>query len=305
MVHCPPPVFLRRQQRAEGHHAPASSDKNAYRCTKTVASLVGVLPRRQIGNTLKKVTKTQQKTTKKLQKHEHIRTQEETKRPRSGSKRPRPSTPEEIVLQNKFAALLSDDDENDDQFPKLPQEIKEELEELNVPSTNVFKMNIKNQNRHLYKVDFPSTTSYQQIPRINTHLSTKIYWAKYQRGSGPTQCFHCEAFGHSASNSFLKPKCVKCLGEHETKESTKDAQTTPKCINCQGDHPANFRKCPTYIGYLKKLEERRMKNATPRFIPAFNLTYGLNDPPNEKKIKTIQLQKHPILGGDATDPLFK
>ncbi|GFS74248.1 hypothetical protein NPIL_429831, partial [Nephila pilipes] len=40
------------------------------------------------------------------------------------------------------------------------------------------------------------------------------------------------------------PKCVKCAGDHLTKECLKDIKTPPKCCLCDGPHPANYLQCP-------------------------------------------------------------
>jgi hypothetical protein len=34
------------------------------------------------------------------------------------------------------------------------------------------------------------------------------------------QCKHCQGYGHTQKYSNLQPKCVKCAGDHNTKQCT-------------------------------------------------------------------------------------
>lgn len=62
-----------------------------------------------------------------------------------------------------------------------------------------------------------------------------------------TQCFRCQGFGHTQRECRIKPKCVKCAGEHFAADCSKTTRDTPAtCINCGGAHPANYRGCPSY-----------------------------------------------------------
>ncbi|GFS96665.1 hypothetical protein NPIL_677121, partial [Nephila pilipes] len=61
---------------------------------------------------------------------------------------------------------------------------------------------------------------------------------------GPAQCFCCQRFFHSSQFRTRKPKCVKCAGNHFTKESTKTTEAPPECCLCDGAHPASYLLCP-------------------------------------------------------------
>ncbi|GFT16398.1 nucleic-acid-binding protein from transposon X-element [Nephila pilipes] len=61
---------------------------------------------------------------------------------------------------------------------------------------------------------------------------------------GPPQCFRCQGFFHSSNYCTRAPKCVKCAGEHLTRECIQDPKTPPTCCLCGGPHPANYLQCP-------------------------------------------------------------
>ncbi|GFW56825.1 nucleic-acid-binding protein from transposon X-element [Trichonephila clavipes] len=65
---------------------------------------------------------------------------------------------------------------------------------------------------------------------------------------GITQCFNCNNFFHTATNCFMKPRCLKCGKEHATKNChIKERLTNLFCINCQDfGHSACYTKCPKF-----------------------------------------------------------
>lgn len=79
-----------------------------------------------------------------------------------------------------------------------------------------------------------------------------------------TQCFRCQHFGHAARNCNLLPRCVKCTGDHPTKDCIKKDRSTPAhCCNCGEEHPANYPKCPERQKYIEKLRNSNKQVAPP------------------------------------------
>lgn len=75
-----------------------------------------------------------------------------------------------------------------------------------------------------------------------------------------TQCFRCQAWGHSAQNCGRPRHCVKCLEDHEPGKCSrinKEAPGNPQCWNCKGDHAANSRECPTFAEYERNMLKLR------------------------------------------------
>lgn len=117
-----------------------------------------------------------------------------------------------------------------------------------------------------YKVSFPQGTAPTAVSKINVLFSTRVYWEKFFSKRNYTQCFCCQAYGHSAANCGLPPKCVKCSGSHRSADCQKLLETPPKCVNCGGQHTANYGQCPALQKYL----EKRNKNFKPNNGIAFN-----------------------------------
>ena len=79
-----------------------------------------------------------------------------------------------------------------------------------------------------------------------------------------TQCYHCQRFGHVASNCLKKdqpPTCAFCAGHHASK--TCDRKSTPRCANCSNldeppgalSHFASSFDCPIMISQRQKVME--------------------------------------------------
>jgi hypothetical protein len=54
------------------------------------------------------------------------------------------------------------------------------------------------------------------------------------------------------------PKCVKCAGNHHTKECRKPKEAQPKCVHCGEAHPANYQGCSVAID-VQKIKTQVMK----------------------------------------------
>lgn len=112
---------------------------------------------------------------------------------------------------------------------------------------------LKNKNTFtIYKITFTPGTSLSQVRKTGFLYYCRVYWEKYNSSLPYSQCYRCQAFGHSSANCNKTPKCVKCGSEHPTKECSKTPEIPPTCANCQGSHTANYSKCPRLLSYLSK-----------------------------------------------------
>lgn len=67
------------------------------------------------------------------------------------------------------------------------------------------------------------------------------------------QCTRCQNYGHTKTYCRKTFRCVKCAGNHETKECIRKVRDNQvKCANCNGNHPANYRGCLVH----KQLQQR-------------------------------------------------
>lgn len=72
------------------------------------------------------------------------------------------------------------------------------------------------------------------------------------------QCHRCQGWSHVTSNCYNKPACLKCAGDHFTRDCTKEKTTPAKCVNCSGTHPANYTQCPEYLKSLERSLEKKI-----------------------------------------------
>lgn len=91
----------------------------------------------------------------------------------------------------------------------------------------------------------------------------KAEWNNYINKRRLAQCHRCQEWGHATTNCYADPACLKCAGEHLTKDCKKPRSEPAKCVNCNKDHPANATICDIYkrrlemIGRLQKKAKTR------------------------------------------------
>lgn len=138
-------------------------------------------------------------------------------------------------------------------------EVKDELSLLGFDVTHTRQFLKEGRKLPMFMVTLPNTPCNKEIFQLDTLLYAYIKVEPYKT-SGPSQCFACQGFGHSSANCNHSARCVKCAGNHPTKECKKTADDPPKCCNCGGEHTANYRKCPTYSNQVEILEKSRKPN---------------------------------------------
>jgi hypothetical protein len=67
------------------------------------------------------------------------------------------------------------------------------------------------------------------------------------------QCANCQRYGHTKNYCNLKPRSVKCEGDHLTNKChQKEIWNDVRCVLCGGTHPANYKGFTVYKGLQKK-----------------------------------------------------
>jgi hypothetical protein len=67
------------------------------------------------------------------------------------------------------------------------------------------------------------------------------------------QCANCQRYGHTKNYYHLKPRCVKCAGDHLTNQCHgKERSSDFRCVLCGGYHPGNYKGCTVYKDLQKK-----------------------------------------------------
>ena len=119
----------------------------------------------------------------------------------------------------------------------------------------------KQESYPIYYLAIEPSAIIAKIKAIKYLCCVKIRWETYKNPRKITQRYRCQGMGHGSSNCYAKPKCVKCAGDHITKDCTKSPQDTPKCANCAGPHTANATICTFYKLQLQKIETNRARNS--------------------------------------------
>lgn len=128
-----------------------------------------------------------------------------------------------------------------------PDDIKEELTELGFNVTSVHQLKRNSYLMPLYLCVIEGDNQ-SEIYKVTGLQSLKINIEGYRsQGRDVRQCFKCQRYGHSSVHCYAKPRCVKCPGDHDTKECKKKDGEPPFCVNCNTHgHPANYRGCQTH-----------------------------------------------------------
>lgn len=149
----------------------------------------------------------------------------------------------------------------------LPQTPTDEvLDELRKAGLHPTSCNVigRSASRPVFRINFPAGTSLSVVNKVGFLFHIRVYWDKFFSKKTHTQCFRCQAFGHSASNCNVTPRCVKCAGGHHTSQCSKPLDVVPTCVNCKGQHTANFSKCPALLNYLNVRERKPVARAAPK-----------------------------------------
>lgn len=134
-------------------------------------------------------------------------------------------------------------------------EVKSELEKLGHTVINI--SNIKNRITKnplsMFYVDFKQKENNKEIYKVTRLLNTIVSFEAPHIKREIPQCARCQRFGHTKNFCHKPTRCVKCTGDHSTKDCIrKENDKNVKCVNCGGAHPANYRGCTIH----KQLQQR-------------------------------------------------
>ncbi|KOC58972.1 Nucleic-acid-binding protein from mobile element jockey, partial [Habropoda laboriosa] len=103
-----------------------------------------------------------------------------------------------------------------------PSEVLDELRQNNLSPLSC--VNFNNQTSYpIFKISLPPSTTLAQIRKISFLFHVRIYWKKYRNGRNYTQCFKCQCYGQAPGNCYKSQKCVKCGGNHTSKDCVSTA----------------------------------------------------------------------------------
>jgi len=152
------------------------------------------------------------------------------------------SLPEDRTLKIVIKGLLRDISET---------EVLEELVQLGFTAISVRQFGKNDHKLPIHMVVLKNTVENKGIFNLRSMFYMAIKIERYKSNT-PAQCYNCQKFGHSSVHCGATPRCVKCAGNHKTKDCVKPADEKPKCTNCEGEHTANYRKCPAFSQETEK-----------------------------------------------------
>lgn len=147
--------------------------------------------------------------------------------------------------------------------PQIEDEAKTEFASLGFPDVTISKLSRSNESKSvtfspMYLAVLPAGSDINKFRKINRLCHCVVQLEKFKtRSPQCTQCYRCQKFGHASRNCNLPVRCVKCTGNHETKDCPKkDRSTLAICCNCNESHPANYSKCSERLKYIENLKQK-------------------------------------------------
>jgi len=134
-------------------------------------------------------------------------------------------------------------------------EIKSAIEEHGHAVMNVFnvKQNRTNIPLSLFFIDLKPSETNKDIYQIESLNHTKVKFEPPRPKRTIPQCSKCQRYGHTQAYCYHSPRCVKCAGNHHTKQCPrKERSEQVKCALCDGNHPANYKGCTVYKDIQKR-----------------------------------------------------
>ena len=129
------------------------------------------------------------------------------------------------------------------------EEVKAELLSLGHKVTNIYNMKHRESKLPLpmFVVEFEQQTNNKEIYEIKGLLHLRIDFEPPRPKRQIPQCANCQRYGHTKSFCHRKPKCIKCAGDHLSKNCSRQTRSdSVKCALCEGNHPANYKGCRVY-----------------------------------------------------------
>ncbi|GBO46068.1 hypothetical protein AVEN_20323-1 [Araneus ventricosus] len=107
-------------------------------------------------------------------------------------------------------------------------------------------------------IDVQKYGNYANIYNEKQLCYLKVTIVPYRQRKKATICFNCSGYFHSARNCQMRPRCIKCNGQHTTREcSIKETITDSTCINCgETGHLAAWKGCKA-LPTIKKPADRQ------------------------------------------------
>ncbi|GBN39763.1 hypothetical protein AVEN_110052-1 [Araneus ventricosus] len=111
----------------------------------------------------------------------------------------------------------------------------------------------------LYLIDVKKIGNYTNIFNEKQICCFRVKVVPYRKRKKAIICYNCSGFYHSVKNCHMHPRCIKCNGQHATRDcSIKEKIEEPTCINCgEKGHLAAWKGCKAHP-LIQKNSDRKI-----------------------------------------------
>lgn len=182
------------------------------------------------------------------------------------------------------------------------EELKKEMSELGHEVVNIWNIRkrVTKEPLPLFEVDLKLNSNNHEIYSIKSLMYCRISFEPPRPKKSIPQCTNCQHYGHTKSFCKRKPKCIKCAGNHLSKNcERKNWEAQVKCALCNGNHPANYKGCSIY----KQIHESQYPShprATTNPSTQINANVNANDMVNSNPKLSNPLRSHSQTPGNKT-----
>ena len=138
----------------------------------------------------------------------------------------------------------------------------------------------------MFVIEIEPKESNKDIYKIKSLLHCRVIFEPPRTKKHIPQCANCQQYGHTKSFCHRIPKCIKCAGNHSSKDCQQKLPSNElKCTLCNGNHPANYKGCSVYqqIKLQKFPPQRQQKLPVPSAKePKSQLSTNVNGWQNQK-----------------------
>jgi hypothetical protein len=111
----------------------------------------------------------------------------------------------------------------------------------------------------LLYADIRQKENNQEVFNIRDLLHCRVTIEPPKKYKGIPQCTNFQQPGHTKSFCYRQATCVKCAGDHHSKQCTKHSKSDPTCALCkEKGHTANYKGCPVYQKKLKAQQPKKL-----------------------------------------------
>ena len=141
------------------------------------------------------------------------------------------------------------------------EEVEQSLKDQGFAFSKVNRMKNRNGDLPMVLVNAPKSDEGKKMYDIKNIGYVAVQAEAKRRQSDARQCYRCQRFGHVAYRCNFAEKCVKCAGNHASRDCQLKRTDKPKCANCEGAHIASSWDCRQHPKNIREKREEERQEA--------------------------------------------